>query len=157
MSLSLSSTRESNLVNPLPTISSFKAKLPICIQSSRHRERTHTKLRERLMSLERSEHRIVLALFCMLLSVLRSARSTVSNYLVVWVMVCLHSSILRSRDLIHAFNPENTDSCVLVEEMPASRLLRDAKLYEIGAGTSEIRRMVIGRVSCDQTDSKELR
>ncbi|RFU32439.1 hypothetical protein B7463_g3934, partial [Scytalidium lignicola] len=33
-----------------------------------------------------------------------------------------------------------------VEEMPASRLLRDAKLYEIGAGTSEIRRMVIGRV-----------
>ncbi|KAK2064711.1 acyl-CoA dehydrogenase domain-containing protein [Colletotrichum caudatum] len=33
-----------------------------------------------------------------------------------------------------------------MEEMPASRLLRDAKLYEIGAGTSEIRRMVIGRV-----------
>ncbi|KJZ69532.1 Isovaleryl-CoA dehydrogenase 1 [Hirsutella minnesotensis 3608] len=33
-----------------------------------------------------------------------------------------------------------------VEEMPASRLLRDAKLYEIGAGTSEIRRIVIGRV-----------
>jgi isovaleryl-CoA dehydrogenase len=32
-----------------------------------------------------------------------------------------------------------------VEEMPASRFLRDAKLYEIGAGTSEIRRMVIGR------------
>ncbi|KAI1091378.1 acyl-CoA dehydrogenase NM domain-like protein [Rostrohypoxylon terebratum] len=32
-----------------------------------------------------------------------------------------------------------------VEEMPASRLLRDAKLYEIGAGTSEIRRMIIGR------------
>ncbi|KAH6894188.1 acyl-CoA dehydrogenase/oxidase [Thelonectria olida] len=32
-----------------------------------------------------------------------------------------------------------------MEEMPASRLLRDAKLYEIGAGTSEIRRMVIGR------------
>lgn len=31
------------------------------------------------------------------------------------------------------------------EEMPASRVLRDAKLYEIGAGTSEIRRMVIGR------------
>ena len=30
-------------------------------------------------------------------------------------------------------------------EVPAGRLLRDAKLYEIGAGTSEIRRMVIGR------------
>ena len=32
-----------------------------------------------------------------------------------------------------------------VNELPAGRLLRDAKLYEIGAGTSEIRRLVIGR------------
>ncbi|KAI9684113.1 MAG: hypothetical protein M1829_003383 [Trizodia sp. TS-e1964] len=32
-----------------------------------------------------------------------------------------------------------------VNEVPAGRLLRDAKLYEIGAGTSEIRRVVIGR------------
>ena len=32
-----------------------------------------------------------------------------------------------------------------VNEVSAGRLLRDAKLYEIGAGTSEIRRMVIGR------------
>lgn len=32
-----------------------------------------------------------------------------------------------------------------VEDYPAARLLRDAKLYEIGAGTSEIRRMLIGR------------
>ena len=30
-------------------------------------------------------------------------------------------------------------------EFPVGRLLRDAKLYEIGAGTSEIRRMLIGR------------
>ncbi|MEX1197106.1 MAG: isovaleryl-CoA dehydrogenase [Pseudohongiellaceae bacterium] len=30
-------------------------------------------------------------------------------------------------------------------EYPAARLLRDAKLYEIGAGTQEIRRMLIGR------------
>lgn len=30
-------------------------------------------------------------------------------------------------------------------EFPAGRFLRDAKLYEIGAGTSEIRRMLIGR------------
>lgn len=30
-------------------------------------------------------------------------------------------------------------------ELPTGRLLRDAKLYEIGAGTSEIRRMLIGR------------
>lgn len=33
-----------------------------------------------------------------------------------------------------------------VNETPVGRLLRDAKLYEIGAGTSEIRRMVIGRI-----------
>jgi isovaleryl-CoA dehydrogenase len=32
-----------------------------------------------------------------------------------------------------------------VNDYPAGRLLRDAKLYEIGAGTSEIRRMLIGR------------
>lgn len=32
-----------------------------------------------------------------------------------------------------------------VTDSPAGRLLRDAKLYEIGAGTSEIRRMLIGR------------
>ena len=30
-------------------------------------------------------------------------------------------------------------------DYPTGRLLRDAKLYEIGAGTSEIRRMLIGR------------
>ena len=32
-----------------------------------------------------------------------------------------------------------------INEYPAGRLLRDAKLFEIGAGTSEIRRMLIGR------------
>ena len=32
-----------------------------------------------------------------------------------------------------------------INEFPAGRLLRDAKLYEIGAGTQEIRRMLIGR------------
>ncbi|KTT38070.1 isovaleryl-CoA dehydrogenase [Pseudomonas oryzihabitans] len=32
-----------------------------------------------------------------------------------------------------------------VNDFPTGRLLRDAKLYEIGAGTSEIRRMLIGR------------
>ncbi|EWC48120.1 mitochondrial isovaleryl-CoA dehydrogenase 1 [Drechslerella stenobrocha 248] len=32
-----------------------------------------------------------------------------------------------------------------INEIPAGRLVRDAKLYEIGAGTSEVRRMVIGR------------
>ena len=32
-----------------------------------------------------------------------------------------------------------------INEFPVGRLLRDAKLYEIGAGTSEIRRIIIGR------------
>ena len=32
-----------------------------------------------------------------------------------------------------------------INETPTGRLWRDAKLYEIGAGTSEIRRMLIGR------------
>jgi isovaleryl-CoA dehydrogenase len=32
-----------------------------------------------------------------------------------------------------------------INDYPAGRLLRDAKLYEIGAGTQEIRRMLIGR------------
>jgi isovaleryl-CoA dehydrogenase len=38
-----------------------------------------------------------------------------------------------------------------INEYPAGRLLRDAKLYEIGAGTSEIRRMLIGRVLFNTT------
>lgn len=38
-----------------------------------------------------------------------------------------------------------------VDESPAGRLLRDAKLYEIGAGTSEIRRMLIGRELFEET------
>ena len=36
-------------------------------------------------------------------------------------------------------------------DYPAGRLLRDAKLYEIGAGTSEIRRMLIGRELFSET------
>ncbi len=36
-------------------------------------------------------------------------------------------------------------------EYPVGRLLRDAKLYEIGAGTSEIRRMLIGRELFEET------
>ncbi len=36
-------------------------------------------------------------------------------------------------------------------EYPTGRLLRDAKLYEIGAGTSEIRRMLIGRELFQET------
>ena len=38
-----------------------------------------------------------------------------------------------------------------INDYPTGRLLRDAKLYEIGAGTSEIRRMLIGRELFAQT------
>jgi isovaleryl-CoA dehydrogenase len=38
-----------------------------------------------------------------------------------------------------------------INEYPTGRLMRDAKLYEIGAGTSEIRRMLIGRELFDAT------
>ena len=38
-----------------------------------------------------------------------------------------------------------------INESPTGRLLRDAKLYEIGAGTSEIRRMLIGRELFEDT------
>ncbi|CAM1501713.1 Fc.00g036970.m01.CDS01 [Cosmosporella sp. VM-42] len=66
--------------------------------------------------------------------------------------------IIRTQDCAGAilYAAERATECTLdaiqllggmgyVEEMPVSRMLRDAKLYEIGAGTSEIRRMVIGR------------
>jgi isovaleryl-CoA dehydrogenase len=39
-----------------------------------------------------------------------------------------------------------------INDYPAGRLLRDAKLYEIGAGTSEIRRMLIGREIFEKTN-----
>src|SRR5436853_240366 len=38
-----------------------------------------------------------------------------------------------------------------INDYPTGRLLRDAKLYEIGAGTSEIRRMLIGRELFDKS------
>ncbi|KTC73051.1 acyl CoA dehydrogenase [Legionella birminghamensis] len=39
-----------------------------------------------------------------------------------------------------------------INEYPTGRLLRDAKLYEIGAGTSEVRRMLIGRELFKETE-----
>jgi isovaleryl-CoA dehydrogenase len=38
-----------------------------------------------------------------------------------------------------------------INDYPTGRLLRDAKLYEIGAGTSEVRRMLIGRELFEKT------
>jgi isovaleryl-CoA dehydrogenase len=40
-----------------------------------------------------------------------------------------------------------------INDYPLGRLWRDAKLYEIGAGTSEIRRMLIGRELFNETQS----
>ncbi|KAL4799658.1 acyl-CoA dehydrogenase/oxidase [Aspergillus venezuelensis] len=70
----------------------------------------------------------------------------------------LGSSAIRTQDCAGAilYAAERATECTLdaiqlmggngyINEIPAGRLLRDAKLYEIGAGTSEIRRMVIGR------------
>lgn len=42
-----------------------------------------------------------------------------------------------------------------INDYPAGRLLRDAKLYEIGAGTSEIRRMLIGRTLFEEEKSAQ--
>ena len=39
-----------------------------------------------------------------------------------------------------------------INEFPTGRLLRDAKLYEIGAGTQEIRRWLIGRELFEETE-----
>ncbi|KAL1991795.1 hypothetical protein VTN49DRAFT_5103 [Thermomyces lanuginosus] len=67
-------------------------------------------------------------------------------------------TVIRTQDCAGAilYAAERATECALdaiqlmggngyINEIPAGRLLRDAKLYEIGAGTSEIRRMVIGR------------
>jgi isovaleryl-CoA dehydrogenase len=66
--------------------------------------------------------------------------------------------VVKSQDCAAAilYAAENATKCALdaiqclggtgyVNEVATGRLLRDAKLYEIGAGTSEIRRLVIGR------------
>lgn len=42
-----------------------------------------------------------------------------------------------------------------INDYPTGRILRDAKLYEIGAGTSEVRRLIIGR-SLNSEYKKEL-
>lgn len=61
------------------------------------------------------------------------------------------------------YTAENATKCALeaiqtlggngyINDYPTGRLLRDAKLYEIGAGTSEIRRMLIGRELFNETN-----
>ena len=64
------------------------------------------------------------------------------------------------------FSAEQATQCALqaiqilggngyINEYPTGRLLRDAKLYEIGAGTSEIRRLLIGRELFKESGSQE--
>lgn len=47
--------------------------------------------------------------------------------------------------LILGVCPTSTGGNGYINDYPMGRFLRDAKLYEIGAGTSEIRRLIIGR------------
>jgi isovaleryl-CoA dehydrogenase len=55
----------------------------------------------------------------------------------------LHASQARCRVTLEAIQTLGGNG--YINEYPTGRMLRDAKLYEIGAGTNEIRRMLIGR------------
>jgi len=57
----------------------------------------------------------------------------------------LHPLCLRSCNEAGARGHQALGGNGYINDFPAGRILRDAKLYEIGAGTSEIRRMLIGR------------
>ncbi|MCC7282757.1 MAG: isovaleryl-CoA dehydrogenase [Acetobacteraceae bacterium] len=57
--------------------------------------------------------------------------------------VILHTSEAATRMALDAIQLLGGNG--YINDYPAGRLLRDAKLYEIGAGTSEIRRMLVGR------------
>jgi isovaleryl-CoA dehydrogenase len=56
------------------------------------------------------------------------------------ILYCAEKATLMALDAIQCLGGNG-----YINEYPTGRLLRDAKLYEIGAGTSEIRRMLIGR------------
>lgn len=56
------------------------------------------------------------------------------------ILYCAEAATRTSLDAIQLLGGNG-----YINEYPTGRLLRDAKLYEIGAGTSEIRRLVIGR------------
>lgn len=93
-----------------------------------------------------------------LLSKMHIALATSRSYTMSTARTVDEQSILDTRDcagtILHA--AESATQCALdaiqclggmgyVNEIPAGRLLRDAKLYEIGAGTTQIRQIVIGR------------
>jgi len=56
------------------------------------------------------------------------------------ILYCAEKATLVALDTIQLLGGNG-----YINEYPAGRLLRDAKLYEIGAGTSEIRRSLIGK------------
>lgn len=63
------------------------------------------------------------------------------------ILQCSEKATLLALDAIQCLGGNGYTS-----EYPAGRLLRDAKLYEIGAGTNEIRRLIIGRALFEQTE-----
>lgn len=62
------------------------------------------------------------------------------------ILFCAENATQQALDAIQALGGNG-----YINEYPTGRYLRDAKLYEIGAGTSEIRRMLIGRELFNET------
>ena len=59
---------------------------------------------------------------------------------------CCYTSMLRCYSIkLLCFLPSTAGGNGYINDYPTGRFLRDAKLYEIGAGTSEIRRLILGR------------
>ena len=102
------------------------------------------------------EHLIAYALVCLVLTLLLGARlqkieqangysaQRVSPSLGV-VLKPWGDSISLYANYMEGLQPGQTVGVGYTNEYAVGRLWRDAKLYEIGAGTSEIRRMLIGR------------
>lgn len=63
------------------------------------------------------------------------------------ILLCAEKATMLALDAIQILGGNG-----YINEYPAGRFLRDAKLYEIGAGTSEIRRMLIGRELFRESD-----
>ena len=74
------------------------------------------------------------------LSTDRAAALAAIDRLDPWGTTPLYDATLVALDAIQLLGGNG-----YINDYPTGRLLRDAKLYEIGAGTSEIRRMLIGR------------
>ena len=71
---------------------------------------------------------------------LRSRRLATRKDAAACILFCAEAATRAALDAIQLLGGNG-----YINDYPTGRLLRDAKLYEIGAGTSEIRRMLIGR------------